>query len=458
VRRKRKISGRKISGRRNQQGVIITLVAVFMLFVIGAMAALSIDVVTLYTARSEAQLAADAAALAGARVLANSGMTSDPTGGLTGGAETLAGAVALQVGQQSQVGGRNLVAANGEVVVVGFSGTPTNPCTPPNNPCITVHVQRTDLPTFFARIWGTMKVTVTASATAEAYNPSGTSATPTPVAPMCVKPWLLPNMDPRDLSGATAIFSTTNGAITAPTAPTALLGWESPSPAARATRLSVACVGGDCSTGLPAPVPWKYYPGDPGLASFPPPTVALPTCSQIPTPTPYEYSVAGCIQTPIACNSTVSIDISPYLTRDSETVDAVNCLTHSTADQGDKVDPNYGPPASPFEFLAGNDNPITGLATHDVMVSDSLVTVPVIAVGAGPPYSAPPNPVAIIGFVQLFLNPGGFKAPLLPPPPGTGGTIKTTVINMAGCGTNAAGTPILGNGASPVAVRLISPP
>jgi hypothetical protein len=93
------------------------------------------------------------------------------------------------------------------------------------------------------------------------------------------------------------------------------------------------------------------------------------------------------------------------------------------------------------------------------MVSDSLVTVPVIAVGAGPPYSAPPNPVAIIGFVQLFLNPGGFKAPLLlPPPPGTGGTIKTTVINMAGCGTNAAGTPILGNGASPVAVRLISPP
>src|ERR1039457_3264327 len=158
--------------RKHEQGVIITLVAVFMLFVIGAMAALSIDVVTLYTARSEAQLAADAAALAGARVLANSGMPSDPTGGLTGGAETLAGAVALQVGQQSQVGGRNLVAANGEVVVVGFSGTPTNPCPAPNpaqtNPCITVHVQRTDMPTFFARIWGTMKVTVTASATAEA--------------------------------------------------------------------------------------------------------------------------------------------------------------------------------------------------------------------------------------------------------------------------------------------------
>jgi putative Flp pilus-assembly TadE/G-like protein len=457
VRRKRRVPGRKIAGRKNQCGVIITLVAVFMLFVIGAMAALSIDVVTLYTARSEAQLAADAAALAGARVLANSGMTSDPTGGLIGGAEALASAVALQVGQQSQVGGRNLVAANGEVVVVGFGGTPTNPCPAPNpeanNPCITIHVQRTDLPTFFARIWGTMKVTVTASATAEAYNPSGASATPTPVAPMCVKPWLLPNMDPRDPTGATPIFDKTTGAIIAPAA---LLGWESPGPPPDpATRLSVACPGGDCSTGLPPPVRWKYYPGDPGAASFPPPAVALPTCSQIPTPTPYQYSVAGCIQTPIACNSTVSIDISQYLARDSETVYAVNCLTHSTpANGGDKVDPNYGPPASPFEFLGGANNPIAGLDGNDVMVSDSLVTVPVFDSSGGAV-----NPATIIGFLQLFMNPEGNEAPLLPlPPAGVGGTLKTTVINMAGCGTAAAGTPIVGNGPSPVAVRLISPP
>ena len=456
MRRKRRVPGRKIAGRKNQRGVIITLVAVFMLFVIGAMAALSIDVVTLYTARSEAQLAADAAALAGARVLANSGMTSDPTGGLIGSAEALASAVALQVGQQSQVGGRNLVAANGEVVVVGFSGTPTNPCPAPNpaqtNPCITVHVQRTDLPTFFARIWGTMKVTVTASATAEAYNPSGASATPTPVAPMCVKPWLLPNMDPRDPSGATAIFDPTTGAIIAPTSPTALLGWESPSPPPDpATRLSTVCPGG-CSGALPTPVRWKYYPGDPG--SFPPPTVALPTCNQIPTPTPYQYSVVGCIQTPIACNSTVSIDISPYPTRDTETVYAVNCLTHSNADQGDKVDPNNTPPAAPFQFLTGNDNPIPGLAANnvDVMVSDSLVTVPVFDSRGGAV-----NPVTIIGFVQLFMSPEGNWAPPFQPP-AWGGTLITTVINMAGCGTSAAGTPIVGNGPSPVAVRLISPP
>jgi hypothetical protein len=448
VRRKRKISGRKISGRKNQQGVIITLVAVFMLFVIGAMAALSIDVVTLYTARSEAQLAADAAALAGARVLANSGMTSSTAG--PAGAEDLARKIATQVAANNPVGGRNLIpggpcAVGTEISVCFNDGAPTFV----TDPHVTVAVQRADLPTFFARIWGTMKVTVAASATAEAYNPSGANAldgTTTPVAPMCVKPWLLPNMDPSP--GGTTIFDPVTGAITNTTT---LLGWESTN-TDPTTRLSVACTGGDCSTGLPAPAPWKYYPGDP-LTSFPPPTVALPTCSQIPLPTPYQYSVAGCIQTPIACNNpTVNIDISPYTTRDAETVQAVNCLTHSNANGGDTVDPNYGPPNSPFEFLAGNDNPITGLSPHDVMVSDSLVTVPVFDSRGGAV-----NPVTIIGFVQLFMSPEGNWAPPFQPP-AWGGTLITKVINMAGCGTNAAGTPILGNGPSPVAVRLISPP
>ena len=187
---------KKISGRNQEQGIILTLVAVFMLAVVGAMAALSIDVVTLYTARSEAQLAADSAALAGARVLANSGMTSDPsadTDNLKANAQTVATAVAIQVAQSNSVGGRAPVAANGEVVV-------TTPCTNVTNPCITVQVKRADLPTFFARIWGSRQLEVKASATAEAYNPSGAEALdldpPPQVAPTCVKPWLLPNIDP----------------------------------------------------------------------------------------------------------------------------------------------------------------------------------------------------------------------------------------------------------------------
>jgi hypothetical protein len=404
------------------------LVAVVMLFVVGAMAALSIDVVTLYTARSEAQLAADGAALAGARVLANSGMTSDPAGALTASAEALAIAVATQVAQQNLVGGRNLKAAE---VVVSFAG-------PTTNPLVTVRVQRTDLPTFFARIWGKQQITVAASATTEAYNPSGASAlgVTTPVAPTCVKPWLLPNIDPSNPPNP--IFVTTTGAITNP----ALLGWPS------GTTMQTAC--SDCSNlPLPNPAAWQYYPGDP--TSFPAPTQALPTCSQVPTPTPYQESVAGCIQTPIACNSQAYIDTSDYPARKTETAEAVNCLTHANGDQGDQVDLTASP-SPPFQFLAGGDNPIPGLAGSVVLVSDSLVTVPVFNSANGTP---PTNPVTIIGFVQLFLNPDGRRVRTNG---ANRGAVNTTVINMAGCGIGWTATPILGNGTSPVAVRLISPP
>ncbi len=82
------------------------------------------------------------------------------------------------------------------------------------------------------------------------------------------------------------------------------------------------------------------------------------------------------------------------------------------------------------------------------MVSDSLVTVPVFDVTN---YTSESLNLPIIGFVQLFLNPDGN------PTPEATGNINTTVINLVGCGTSTAGQPILGNGASPVAVRLISP-
>jgi hypothetical protein len=398
------------------------LVAVVMLFVVGAMAALSIDVVTLYTARSEAQLAADGAALAGARVLANSGMTSDTTGGLTASAQDLATKVATQVAQQNDVGGRNLFAAE---VTVNYSGSTTNPL-------VTVRVQRTDLPTFFARIWGSMQITVGASATAEAYNPSGASPPKkSGVAPTCVKPWLLPNKDPTP--GGTTIFDA-GGAISNAN----LLGFTN--------TMVLACPGGDCSaTPLPNPPAWSYYPGDPG--SFPAPTHSLPTCSLVPTPTPYQESIAGCIETPISCNGPAVIDSSVYGTaRNTETADAVNCLTHATMAGGDTV-VSTAPPVAPFEFVAGTDNPISGLAGNDVMVSESLVTVPVFDSSGG---ATLPSPVVLVGFVQLFLNPAGTATPAT-------GNVSTTVINMTGCGAGATGQPILGNGASPVAVRLISP-
>jgi Flp pilus assembly protein TadG len=422
-----------------EQGVVITLVAVFMLVVVGAMAALSIDVVTFYTARSEAQLAADSAALAAARVLANSAATSDSTGTLMALAQTPAQNVALQVAGQNQVGG--MTVASGQVTVtVAFN------VANPTDPTVTVTVQVPKLPTFFARMLGTKFVAVAAWATAEAYNPTGTGAGGAkPVAPTCVKPWLLPNKDPSN--GGKPIFDTTSGAVTGASN---LLGWYSTLPATP-LLMDVNCPGGDCSGALPAPSQWQYYPGNDDPTSFPHPTNSLPTCSLIPTLTDYQKSVVGCVQTSLACNSNkVNIDLSPYTTRTSETADAVNCLTHATVTGGGdtvtSTTTTANPPTAPFEFIAGAGNPIPGLVagTTRVMVSDSLVTVPVFD------STATTNPVQIIGFVQLFLNPAGSAS-------ATG--INTTVINLAGCGTGAIGTtPIYGNGASPVAVRLISSP
>ena len=234
------------------------LVAVFLLFVVGAMAALSIDVVTLYTARSEAQLAADAGALAGARVFANSGVTSDASRRSTRNARTLATTIATQVASQNLVGGRTLNPATGAgEIAVSFNETDTGFDT---NPHVTVKTQRADLPTFFARIWGRTVNTVGASATAEAYNPSGANAlgeTAVPVAPLCVKPWLLPNIDPTGASTNT-IFNP-DGSITAP----GLVGkgWPGPS---NSNGIYALC-NGDCSPGNGGIVPASRAHITPGL-------------------------------------------------------------------------------------------------------------------------------------------------------------------------------------------------
>jgi len=442
------ISARNHRGRKSERGVIITLVAVFVLFVLGAMAALSIDVVTLYTARSEAQLAADGAALAGARVLANSGMTSDPNAasdGLQSSAETFAGTVATQVATGNSVGGTALNA--GQVTVTFNNASVTNPR-------ITVKIQKTNLSTFFARIWGRTQVTVGALATAEAYNPSaangGVATDPggPPVAPVCVKPWLLPNIDPTGLT-PNAIF-TESGAINYPP----LLGQTWPTTPTTTNGLYARC--SDCSAGgggILAPLPGAYYPGAIDADDFPAPAAsACPNCTN--GFNPYQLAVAGCVQQPISCgaNPNLNIDTTAYgPNRDADTVQAAECLTHyGGAGTSDSIDTS-DPPSPPFQFLGGSENPVVGAINQPVLVSDSLVTLPVI----NSPPGTPANPVTVIGFVQVLLNPQSTTLPTTGPQ-GTN-QIPAMIINMAGCGTSTTGQPILGNGASPVAVRLISP-
>jgi len=424
----------KIQNRRNaavrkgEEGIVILVAAIVLLFVVAAIAALAIDLVTFYAARSQAQLAADSAALAGARVLANSGTTSNPSdNGLFLSARGLAQSFATQVATSNAIGGRNLTAAEVVVTPPGAAGTDLR---------ISVQVTRTDLPTFFARIWGRTTAAVSVTATAEAYNPSGLNTIAgqaPPVAPVCVKPWILPNQSPK----GGAIFDQNTGQIEDLT----LLGWGD-----GGNSFFARCR--TCVSPFPVPNAWQYYPMANDAVTYPAPLQGLADCNIV-LNNDYQRSIAGCVSTPVNCNSDVNIDTLAHNTRNSDTAVAVNCLTNAVNNKGDQVDDT--PPNRSFQFLGGDDNPIVSARNKDVLVSDSVVTVPVFDSSAG----NVTNPVHIIGFVQLFLNSDGNSTPTGGP---TRGHIKTTIVNLVGCGRNATGTPVVGNGASAVPVRLITPP
>src|SRR5712672_2300774 len=106
--------GRKAGHRLPEQGVTLALVAAGIFSII-AMAALSIDVGTLYQASAEAQRAADAGALAGARFISMSGITGNTSLAafwveICGGPTSPASLIAIAVAQQNTVAGVTIPA------------------------------------------------------------------------------------------------------------------------------------------------------------------------------------------------------------------------------------------------------------------------------------------------------------------------------------------------------------
>src|SRR5215468_9811802 len=184
--------------RSGERGVTMILVVIAMMSMLGIVA-LAIDVITLYSARSEAQRAADAAALAAAKMLVDAGVTADPANcPLQSTAQGLATALAKDVGHEATIAGQ-LVQKADVTATYPNSGAASFGI----NPTVTVTVVRTNLPTFFSRIWSRAALTVRASATAEAYNPSNASSvgSAVPVVLRGVKPFLLPNCDPGAAGG-----------------------------------------------------------------------------------------------------------------------------------------------------------------------------------------------------------------------------------------------------------------
>jgi Flp pilus assembly protein TadG len=441
----------------DEQGVTILVVACSLAFVMIALAALVIDVSALFTARGDAKQAADAAALAGAKVLANSGMTSDPTDAtLQANAVTLATQVATAVATKNNVGGRPLTT--GEVTVT-FN---TAALTFATNPQITVTVRRTDLPTFFARAWGTKIVPVGATAVAEAVNPSPAGATPAmPIAPHCVKPWILPNSAP--LAGTPPIFDAAG------------------TPVAGLVGTQVTLIPGCPATGscLNPPVDMAQTP--PEMRYYYEQQLPQPSATSLPGCTTatcdYEQNIAACNATPISCSqprTTISLVGSPSCggNPDRQTSRGTRCLINATGaghGQGqDCISANgdaaaycsAGAASLNTQLFAGSENPLVQSGTINlgdpISSSDSLVTIPVYDSTAAPPTTDRSNttavPVNVVGFIQGFIT--GVERGTGGPPP-LRGRIYMTIVNVSGCGATLSGPTIVGDGISPVPVRLI---
>jgi Flp pilus assembly protein TadG len=479
---------RSASDRRQERGVTLALVAL-AIFSIIAMAGLSIDVGTLYQASAEAQRSADAAALAAAQAISVSGITGVGTPAtdtaswqqICGGVGSIATQTAVTVAQQNTIAGTApssttvTYSASNVAVSSGVADCSTLTATAAFavNPVATVKVTQASLPTYFSRIWGRSGSSVSATASAEAFNPSGSGTYVSggevvPVQPRCVKPLMLPNLDPSGgtcTTGCTKFVDRTSGAIQSEgilAAGSGVIGetfWLLPD-----------CVhnGGNCkNNNLRDPQPRanisrsQYYPPLPDLEYLPGQasyaSTAIPSgpdsCSD--ATGNYAQAIAGCDQsTQYQCGTPGQnvVDLSENPGQ-GDTTNAAQCLIHQGTTNNDTL-ASLGQdmlqpfaaatPTYPFQIQAGTSNPLIAVQGNLITSSTSIVSLPIYdnsqAINANGT-----TMVTVIGFLQVFINYVDNH-----------GNLNVTVMNVAGCGNAASGRALAGS--SPVPVRLITPP
>jgi len=409
--------------------------------------------VTLYVARSEIQRAADADALAAAKAIADSGVTSlqatDPN---LPAAQILAQNMAsATVGGLSSAPGINLVAGQPASLT---TLAPVIDWTHQGNPHVTVSLQRANLPTFFSKIWARGAPSVTATATAEVYNPSNLP-TMTPITPKSVKPWLVANADPTHPALVTPpkFVDPATGLVEQN-----VIG-ESFNLTADCNAFGVACTPID---NPPKALPSATNPQLEYVPALVSPTNPKNVCPGCAGSTDYEQTIecadANSYAT-LACgggaaNAAWDNGNNPGGAT-GLSASGAECLTRASTTglgQGQDILNEPSPwPSAPFQIQAGPLNPLNGTF---LTTSNSIVTIPII--DNTNPLNVAGGPVVIVGFLQAFIN--QVQSGLTPGT--TAGDINITVLNIAGCSaTNNAANPVIGGaGTSPVPVRLITPP
>jgi hypothetical protein len=432
-----------ISKRQGERGVTLLLVVVALVVILG-MAALAIDVVTLYVARAEAQRAADAAALAGAKMFVTSGFTSGQLGLVTDlGAQNLAcvnsgaGGTGAANQEAEAVLAQNPIAGQGATslsITCNFA-----PASQPENPQITVTLQRTGLPTFFAKIWGIQGSSVSATATAEAFNPSGSSL---PIKVAFVKPWLIPNCSP---GGSCGTYFVDPGASYALNTPSNYIGQS--------------FTFKQLNLGPPPPPPpgaWYYAIDPPALpplssAGICPANTAV-SCGNVHNGDAYEDNIScghtfefSCGQR-IGPGETVTFEQRPNSVLRTFTTEGTQCLIHASGTGPGNGQDSFNNGTSPVIIDGGDNNPNTALqGKPKISRSDSVVTVPIYDGTTDLcPGAVCTGTATVIGFLQLGIQDVN-----------SDGSIDTVILNATGCNPGALGTPVSGGSVAPIPVRLI---
>ena len=441
------------NNRTSERGQTILLVAISAVALI-SMAALAIDVTTLYIARTEADKAAAAGALAGAKTFVSSGFTSYRLGRPTSGSAQstvcnnstgLADVQAKAAANQNLIGGRPPASV-------------TTACSFPEaqNPRIAVTVRATGLPTFFSRIWGITNNQVSAVAAAEAYNPSGQDV---PVQVASVKPWLVPNCD----------YSNPGGVARNPNCPLSASYFINPNRGYQVANRG-NFIGRELTlqqllptignvvvpTLLNSYVALDLQPDAPSLSC---PAPSRPNCSELNPGSPgYAEAVACANSKTIKCGDRVRLLplAGPLLgVLDVLTPGAINapkCLIHASnvgLNQGQDIINTPAIP-DPITIDAGHQNPNADLQSKvNISRSDSVVTVPIYDPDATLYLLQNGDMPKVVGFMQLGIRqirPG--LTSLLT------SEIDAVILNVSGCG-DATGTAVSGGKSSPIPVRLV---
>jgi hypothetical protein len=389
--------------RHGERGSSIYLVAGSLVILLG-MGALAIDLASLYVARNESQRAADSAALAGAKVFVESGCVT--SGDCTGEEGTA-------TDRATQAAGLNLVGGF-PVTIQSISFNETS-----QNPQITVQLQSANLNTYFAKAIGIVtSPTVGATATAEAYNPSGSAGGPT-YCTGCVRPWLIANCNPSF--------------------PGCLLN-----------------AGGNYSVASPGCVTSGGVIGAPIQIAIETNNTQFAGVDNGGSLGNYQQSITTCNTGQLSCGTVVNtLPIAFAGQKIPFTTSGVDTLLHIGPgnvglNQGqDWIDATVCPP----QMHAGAFNPLVvqGVVGQDALVatSDSIVTAYIFD-GTLPP-SVPPFPqlsqaVAVTGFAQIFVTQVDAN-----------GDVWGVVLGVAGCGSNPGGCGGSGSikGPTTLPVRLI---